>query len=293
MRNFILRLQNFSKRIILIRIVYPLNNLLYEILHKDYVILTASVKPTAHNWGDDASIKLCELINPQKKYIINRYTWNIFKKNDFLCIGSIITWMTTPKSIIWGSGIVYPERELSAKPERVLAVRGPMTRQYLIQRGIECPEVYGDPALLFPRYYQPRIEKKYKLGIIPHFRDKNNPILSQFKEDNSILIIDVQNVNPWTKFIDDICSCECIASSSLHGIIISDAYLVPNIWVEFLGGERKRFAFKDYLSSVGKKEVEVFFIDNSTTKDQIIRKCSNWRQNVIDTGKLLAECPFK
>lgn len=67
--------------------------------------------------------------------------------------------------------------------------------------------------------------------------------MQQYRQDENVLIIDVENVKPWHKFIDDIASCDFIISSSLHGIIISDAYKVPNIWVEFSGGETKRFAF--------------------------------------------------
>ena len=51
-------------------------------------------------------------------------------------------------------------------PQKVLAVRGPLSRNYLLENGVDCPDVYGDPALLFPKYYKPHIYKKYKLGII-------------------------------------------------------------------------------------------------------------------------------
>ena len=277
----------------LIQCVYPLWNFFYELFHKDYTILTASVNPLYHNWGDDMSLQLCSLINPDRKFIISRYTWNLFKHDNFLCIGSIITWMTTPNSIIWGSGIVYSDKELSAKPQRVLAVRGPLTRQYLLKRGVECPEVYGDPALLFPRFYQPSVEKKFRLGIVPHFRDKKNSILEKFSKDPSVKIIDVQNVHPWTKFIDDICSCECIASSSLHGIIVSDAYNVPNVWVEFSEGERKQFAFQDYFGSVDKDGQEATPVSVTTTKEDLIQQCENWKAIKIDLDLLMSVCPFK
>ena len=275
------------------KVIYPVCNLIYETIHKNYVIVSTSVKPLKYNWGDDVSIVLCKLVNPQNRYVPRKYTWNVFKKDDVLCIGSIITWMTTQKSIIWGSGIVYSDRELSAIPKKVLAVRGPLTREYLLKRGIECPEVYGDPALLFPRYYQPKVEKKYKLGIIPHFRDKSNAIIKDYCSDDSVLIIDVQNIHPWQKFIDDICSCECIASSSLHGIIISDTYNIPNVWVEFEEGEHKEFAFRDYMASVGKEEVTPVVFNSCMTKDTLINLCKRWKPISIDLDNLLEVCPFK
>ena len=275
----------------LIKLVFPLKNLIYEMFHSDYTIITSSVKPLSYNWGDDVSIQLCKMVNPQRKYIVNRYTWNLFRRDDVLCIGSIINWMTSPNSIIWGSGIVYPDRELSAIPKKVLAVRGPLTRQYLLKRGIDCPEVYGDPALLFPRYYKPHIEKKYRLGIIPHFRDKNNPIILKNSQDSTVKVIDVQKIQPWHRFIDEICSCEYIASSSLHGLIISDAYGIPNVWIEFEGGEQKRFAFHDYLQSV-KKDTDPLILSLSTTIEDICNMCNNI-ENDINLDKLMNSCPFK
>ena len=248
--NLIKRIIRKVTNYLLIKCVYRLRYLIYESFHSDYIILTASVNPLIHNWGDDISKKLVELINPYTKVIIRKYSYNIRKKDDIACVGSIITWMTTPQTIIWGSGVVYPQKPISAKPQKVLAVRGPLTRNYLIEKGIDCPKIFGDPALLFPFYYKPIIKnKKYKIGIIPHFRDKNNPLLNKFRNDSAVTIIDVTDIHPWTKFIDEINQCENIISSSLHGIIISDAYKVPNRWIEFVGGEKKAFAFHDYLQS--------------------------------------------
>ncbi len=275
----------------LIWFVYPLYNLFYETFHDDYVIVTASVNPIIHNWGDDVSVQLCKLINPNRKYIIKRYSWNIYGKENFLCIGSIITWMTTRKSTIWGSGIVYPNKELSALPKKVLAVRGPLTRDYLIKRGVDCPQIYGDPALLFPKYYRPKVAKRYKLGIIPHFRDKKNSILRDYEKDDSVLIIDVQNIHPWKKFIDDICSCENVVTSSLHGLIVSDAYRIPNLWIEFKDGESKRFAFLDYILSVNRRDKEPFVLDTKLSKIELIEKCESHSVD-IDLNKLMSVCPF-
>ena len=272
--------------------VLPVKNMLYEITHRDYVILSTSVLPMYKNWGDYVSKVLVELINPSRKVIVRRYSWNINKHDDYLCIGSIITWMTTPRSVIWGSGVVYPDKEISALPKKVLAVRGPLTRQYLLDKGIDCPPIYGDPALLFPRYYTPKVKKNYRYGIIPHFRDKNNDLLGIFRNRTDCLIIDVQDVNPWHKFIDCINQCEIIFSSSLHGIIMSDAYSVPNVWIEFDGGEKKRFAFMDYFQSVGKSHQLPIVIDGSTTIEYLSDKSKNWTPPSINTEVLLRVCPF-
>lgn len=53
---------------------------------------------------------------------------------------------------IWGTGINGKVSEDLHKFEKldVRAVRGPLTRNYLISKGINCPEVYGD----LDYYYQ-------------------------------------------------------------------------------------------------------------------------------------------
>lgn len=278
---------------LLIRFVYPIKNLYYELFHRNLCFITASVWPFFRNWGDDISIVIASLINPRCKFLVTRYSMNIKQRNVYLCVGSILSWMTTPNSIVWGSGVVYLDKPLSAKPKKVLAVRGPISRKYLLDNGVDCPEIYGDPALLLPRFYKPPKEKKYRLGVIPHFRDKHSAVIGSLRDNPSVIVIDVQESRPWWRFIDLICSCDFICSSSLHGVIVADAYGIPNRWIELSNGERKRTAFIDYYQSVGKKDSEGFYVDNDTSVDELVSSCFQWKQNVIDLDLLLSVCPFK
>lgn len=281
------------KAYLLKHIIYPLINSVIELLHDDYIILSSSVSPVANNWGDDANEWLIKCINPSLRIVQAKYSWNLKHKTNYLCIGSIISWMANKRSIIWGSGVVYPDQKLKERPLSVLAVRGPLTREYLLSQGIQCPKIYGDPAMLFPLFYQPNVEKQYKIGIIPHFRDKNNSILNEIqKYRKDILIIDVENIKPWNKFIDDIYSCNFIYSSSLHGIIISDAYNIPNMWIEFVDGERKRFAFFDYYASIGKQGMMPMQITDLVALEEL-RINYVWMKPMIDIDKLMDVCPFK
>ncbi|MEP5837370.1 MAG: polysaccharide pyruvyl transferase family protein, partial [Marinobacter sp.] len=88
--------------------------------------------------------------------------------------------------------------------------------------------------------------KKYKLGIIPHFVDYPY-VQRSFYNDPSVLVIDIKN--RYDLVAKKIKGCEAIVSSSLHGLIFSDAIGVPNSWVSIsdriVGGD---FKFNDYYS---------------------------------------------
>jgi len=146
-----------------------------------------------------------------------------------------------PNDIVWGTGSSKPIEVVSSN-NIFLAVRGKMTRTLI--KGASVPEVYGDPALLLPLLYKPpRPAKTHKVGFIPHYVDKPG-----FKvPDKNSKMIDVNS--PWKGFVDQILSCEKIVSSSLHGLIVAEAYGVPVEWAVYsnkiVGG---RFKFQDYLT---------------------------------------------
>lgn len=284
----------FKNRLEKVLFIKKLKNLKTELFTSNYFIVSSSVSPFFVNWGDDASDVLVSLINPSAKIIPYNYSFNIRNRNNYLCVGSIISWMTTPKSIIWGTGIQKPTDRIlfenkEIKPLEVLAVRGPLTRKALIERGIDCPEIYGDPALLFPRYYTPPKIKKHKIGIIPHFKDKKSEKLKPYLDHPDYHIIDIQNFSDWRFFINEINSCEFIISSSLHGIIISDTYDVPNCWVEFDQVDLKRFTFQDYFCSVGKNIDKPIDLSRLENINELIEE---WQKPIIDLDLLMSVCPF-
>ena len=53
--------------------------------------------------------------------------------------------------------------------------------------------------------------------------------------------------NPWENVIDSIVSCKAVVSSSLHGLICSDAYSIPNLWLDEFKLQKGDFKFKDYF----------------------------------------------
>ena len=176
-------------------------------------------------------------------------------------------------------------------PRKICAVRGPLTRARLIEQGVDCPEVYGDPALLLPRFYNPSVAKTHKIGIIPHYIDQGSEHLERFTGDPAVLLIDV--TNGYRKFVQQIKSCERIASSSLHGIILADAYGVPSTWIELSDKvDGDGFKFRDYFLSVGREDKEPLVVSSETKLDDILDRFYDYRIH-IDLDKLLQACPFR
>lgn len=244
-----------------------------------------------YNWGDDINLILPELISG-KKVIPKRFTLLARGRVNYLCVGSIVAQLSNNKGIIWGSGAISSEMKLHETPLKVCAVRGPLTRKFLIDQGVECPEVYGDPALLFPRYYHPSIVKKFRLGIIPHYCDKDNLLLKGYKSMKDVTILDIQNYGSWSAFIDRVNECEFILSSSLHGVILADAYGIANCWVEFSEEIDKSFKFQDYYLSVGKNIDKPFQIERFYSLDELLMLRKNWSPILFEADRLLAVCPF-
>lgn len=139
-----------------------------------------------------------------------------------------------------------------------MAVRGKKTRNILINAGFECPEVYGDPALLMPMLYTPqKCEDKYRVGVICHYVHEELPGFLKNDLDCVKKIHINRSYDKITEFIDEVCSCDYIISSSLHGLIIANAYGVPAVRMivkghslhpNKSGQDRQNFKYEDYLS---------------------------------------------
>jgi pyruvyltransferase len=260
-------------------------------LDKDVLLL---IGYTSKNWGDALNPLLIQKISGKKTLIVAKYTSNIRNKPIYSAIGSVLEIPTIHNCgqrnlIIWGTGFISDKGKLKVQPKEICAVRGPLTRQLLLNQGFKCPEIYGDPALLYKKFYNPDIQKKYKLGIIPHYIDKNHPFVNIFQEDPNILIIDISG--GITQVVDQICSCQRIASSSLHGIIAADAYGIPATWIKFsdnVTGEG--FKFLDYFTSVGRTERYPVIIQKDTSIDEILEIYYNYKLDLA-LNELWEACP--
>lgn len=184
------------------------------------------------NFGDAITPYILE-----KLFIPYQYTDKGIKEDHYIMCGSILP-ACNEYSIIWGAGIAQDAPDINwIQPKNICAVRGYKTREMLLSKGIDCPEVYGDPAQILPLIYNPKIEKAKKVGLVPHISDRH--LYTDF--------IDI--TQPIEKFIDSILECEIIKSSSLHALIVADAYGLKYEWIpsdNVIGGD---FKFKDFFDT--------------------------------------------
>ncbi len=239
-------------------------------LNKKLILFWSHGEETDKNFGDAINPMLFEQIT-KKKVVNSSKIINLFKKPTYYFIGSILDNLNKNNAIVCGTGFQNENAKVLKKPSKIIAVRGPLTRENFLKQNVECPEVYCDPALLLPNIYMPaNIQKKYKVGIIPHYVDKEKfSELEIISNGLTHCFIDIED--NWKKIIDNICSCEYILSSSLHGIIVAHAYNVFATRMilsdKIVGGD---FKFDDYALSVSDKFLEKYIIESSIDLNKVI-----------------------
>lgn len=236
------------------------------------------------NFGDELSKFITEQLINKSKYKLEFNNDNILL--NIVCVGSYIH-VAKNNSFIFGSGVRTSnniENGHRYNNLNVCAVRGPLTRQFLISKNIQVPSIYGDPALILPKIYKPIIinNLKDKVGIVPH---KSN----YKKYLNNIDTTRFYLINPtdeWKNVINYICSCKAIVSSSLHGLICSDAYDIPNVWLDEYKLSEGDFKFKDYFASQNRDYIKINNLNNYN--ESLLYNDGN----KIDLDKLLTTFPF-
>jgi pyruvyltransferase len=225
------------------------------------------------NYGDLLSKYLVEKISGKEVKWIQpkKIPWYKFNRSNLLAVGSIIH-HANKRSVVWGSGIIDHKQNIAKAEFR--AVRGPLTRKYLVKLGYACPEIYGDPALLLPIIFYPEIKKKYSYGIVPHYHDYK-VVVEQYKNKPKIKVIDLMTLDV-ENVTTQILECEKIISSSLHGLIVSHAYGIPALLVQFsnkLFGDGVKF--RDYLESVNLEFKEINFWVKAKNLEEIKDEFNN------------------
>lgn len=214
-------------------------------------------------------------------------------ENSYISIGSILKYVNK-KSVVWGTGSFGTETAKDIKiTANYLCVRGPLTRSKIMDLGGTCPRNYGDPALALPVFYWPEVKVKYEYGLIIRWSEEKWRFLVP---QPNVKIIDL-GTNDIRGTLKDILSCRNIASSSLHGLVLADAYGIPNAWLmaeSRMGGSRPKggeFKFYDYFASIDKMRhsQEMAIIDNQPVLDKLEY---DGRPIKFDFERFLDSCPY-
>lgn len=202
-----------------------------------------------------------------------RVEWAQLDSADILAIGSVLGFEGTVRRLqgpeadhplIWGSGLLSDPGDALAGIRvgpRCLAVRGPLTAARL--PGFDG--VQGDAGLLCPQV-QPFDGARAGVAYVPHHAQWKNPEKLEALAADGLRIIDVRQADPWD-VVAQIAGCEMVLSASLHGLVVADAYGVPNIWVAASNwmATEGAFKFQDYFASIGRK------VDGAVTLDEARR----------------------
>ena len=221
------------------------------------------------NFGDDLSLPVCEYASGKSFVHGDRTMSDVYAVGSLLQVFHKRTRKIKSKFfrklngkqplVIWGTGVI-DDIQLDLPSLKVLAVRGPHTAYAL---GLKTEVAFGDPGLLISDIL-PAPAKLQKIGIVPHYVDKEHPVVAAAAKDERFVIIDVED--DWQNTVRHISQCDLILSSSLHGLIVADSYGIPNQWLGFsnnvVGGA---FKFHDYADGIGRTNmtrVEVHKIED-------------------------------
>jgi len=176
------------------------------------------------NFGDVLSRVIVERIvgGPLKCYVKK----GKYQDKKLLAIGSIL-FFAADDDVVWGSGVngkTLHKKFYDFTKIDIRAVRGPITRQFILDNfHIDCPAIYGDPALLFP-YLFPEFKKKENPSIpyliVPHYTDREYFPKSEYENV-------VYTSEPWNKIVEKILDSRFVIATSLHAVVIAEAYGIP------------------------------------------------------------------
>lgn len=168
-----------------------------------------------------------------------------------LSVGSVLHF-ANDHDVIWGAGVngkIPLEQYQFVDTLDVRAVRGPLTRDFLRSRGIDCPSVFGDPALLLPRLapelFARAVRDKHAITVVPNFHDFHlySGVRGVLSPRASL-----------ARCLRRIASSRYVVGSSLHGIVIAESLGIPARVIR--SATEHPFKYEDYYLGTGRTGVE-------------------------------------
>jgi len=167
--------------------------------------------------------------------------WASPQEAEWVGIGSVLGWFDGFTGTVWGSGrggAELPPHDLTSAT--VLALRGMETRK-LVKGGDGA--VLGDPGLLITDFIDP--DPQGYTAVVPHFQDQER-LFGLYESDTPVDV-----TGSASAAILAISRADRVISSSLHGIVLADAFGIPRKWDYYHGSLGGGFKFLDYASVMG------------------------------------------
>lgn len=221
------------------------------------------------------------------------------RDNPILACAERVAGVVFPTVTIWGTGFVrYKNQDTSfyRKNIKFAAVRGELSKvrvEKILGKELNIPT--GDAGILASYLLKETIMKRYNVGIIAHYKEQDEPVFQKLVEFYpKSLFIDVRHT-PDT-VIRQIASCECIISSSLHGLIIADSLRIPNIHIKVsdkLLGDG--FKFDDYYSAYNLKHLVINLNKENMPTLEWVKDNYQITKEMIETAKqnMIQSFPFE
>jgi pyruvyltransferase len=197
---------------------------------------------TVSNWGDRLSVHLLRHWSQ-----IPVGTWDVADECDILGVGSTVGHVLPEwNGVILGAGALLPSERVPWAA-LTLGVRGKLTRERM--HGSPASVVLGDPGLIADELVE-RPKRTHRLGILPHWSDTDLMKRREFWRYDPLFISPGWNEIDVIRMIG---SCDKLITSSLHGMILADAFGIPRRFEEAprLRYEGGTFKHEDYSSAIG------------------------------------------
>lgn len=204
------------------------------------------------NFGDELTLPIFERLFDVEAIPVPMHRAELIATGSLLDAHSRATWrrklvnmafsVRTPLNI-WGSGFMMEDTNCQwLRPTIIHSVRGELSKARLSFSGPT-----GDPGILAARLLDKRPIRDKEVALVPHFFDQEvaerltlPPSWKVVHPDGDVLDV-----------VSRIASADMVVSSSLHGLIVADAFGLPAVWARSTNDlfGNSHFKFYDHASA--------------------------------------------
>lgn len=172
--------------------------------------------------------------------------WSEAPASDAVCVGSIAEHLPPGYTgVVAGIGVAHAHTAPDLGAATVLGLRGRLSWE---AAGRPSGAVLADPGLLAPRLLAARPEPAREVGVVPHFTDR--ALWNRWRRNGrGHHLINV--TAPALHVIAEIASCRRIVTSSLHAVVVADAFGIASRYEPFPKIQGRGHKFDDHASAVG------------------------------------------